>query len=362
MRQRGALIFLSVVVALLLPFLLQIALPFITPFILASVLAIMLNPVKEWLRLRIHRPAAAAALTTFAAVSILGIFLAVVGITLTGELMNAYNALSQRSLEEGGWPALAARTTDRIVDSVATRIPTDKEAIRTELIDRMKNASAYLLRNAGVAVGGMTSAIITFLLVTLFLYFLLRYGSDWVARLASLAPLHSHISANIIRAMRDSVLANLNGMLAVIIGQGLLLSIGFWIAGIQSPVLWGAIGGLASIIPVVGALIIWAPVAIAFLLAGAYWKAAFLGLWGFLIVGSADNILRPWVIGKREKQPPTLIALAAIGGTYAFGGIGIILGPMLVSLIAVLLNEIQHLINPNDATGLETSRIPNPRG
>jgi predicted PurR-regulated permease PerM len=94
----------------------------------------------------------------------------------------------------------------------------------------------------------------------------------------------------------------------------------------------------------VGAFVIWAPVAIAYVLEGAYGQALFLVLWSALIAGSADNVLRPWIVGKRDELHPMLIALAAIGGTYAFGALGILLGPLLVSLAAVLIQEIQPLI------------------
>jgi predicted PurR-regulated permease PerM len=89
---------------------------------------------------------------------------------------------------------------------------------------------------------------------------------------------------------------------------------------------------LASIIPVVGAALVWVPVAIAFLLMGSYWKALLLGLWGSLVVGSVDNVLRPFVVGARDRQHPMLIALAAIGGTYA-SVYGNSFGPLVVSLL-----------------------------
>ncbi len=82
---------------------------------------------------------------------------------------------------------------------------------------------------------------------------------------------------------------------------------------------------------------------------GSYWKALLLGLWGALVVGSVDNVLRPFVVGARDKQHPMLIALAAIGGTYAFGALGILLGPLLVSLAAAVLKEIQELASPSRA-------------
>ncbi len=346
MSKRGPLIFLAVALAVLLPLLVQIAWPFVTSFILASVIATVVHPVKVWLTRRFHRPGLATVVTTLATVFLLGIVLAIAGFTLTRELTSAYDTLSRRSLEQGGWPALVTETADRMVDAVATRLPVNKEAIRTELIDRMKVASGFLLSNLDVAVGGVTTAVITVLLVTFFLYFLLRYGRDWIARLGGLTPLDPRTISSIVQTVHDSVVANVNGMFAVVVGQGLLLILGFWFVGVRSAVLWGAVGGLASIIPLVGAPLVWLPVAIAYLLMGAYWKALLLGLWGSLVVGSVDNVLRPIVVGARERQHPMLIGLAAIGGTYAFGPLGILLGPVVISLVAALLKELQRLIHP----------------
>jgi predicted PurR-regulated permease PerM len=168
MPQRGPLIFLAVVLAALLPFLLQIAWPFLTAFILASILAIVMNPVKNWVSLRIRRPGLATFLTTFATMFLLGIILAFAGFALTQELKTAYDALSRRSLEEGGWPALVARTADRVVEALATRLPVNETAIRAELLDRMKFITGYLLNHVGAAVGGVTSILITGVLVAIF--------------------------------------------------------------------------------------------------------------------------------------------------------------------------------------------------
>ena len=296
---------------------------------------------------RVHRPGLATFLTTFATVFLLGMILAFAGLAITREMTATYDTLSRRSLEEGGWPALVTHTTDRLVDALANRLPVDKDAIRTELLDRMKTGTGYLLKNAGAAVGGVTSVLITGLLVTIFLYFLLRHGEEWIGRLAVLIPLDPRVTASLFQTVHHSVVANVNGVLAVAVGQGLLLGLGFWFVGVRSPALWGAVGGLASIIPVVGAPLVWVPVVIAFLFLGAYWKALLLGLWGAIVVGSVDNVLRPFVVGAHDKQHPMLIALAAIGGTYAFGALGILLGPLLVSLAAAVLKEIQKLASPS---------------
>ena len=212
----------------------------------------------------------------------------------------------------------------------------------------MRTFTGFLRNNAGAAVGDVTSVLITGLLTTIFLYFLLRHGGDWIDRLAALTPLEPRVTSSLLRTVHDSVVANVNGVLAVVCGQGLFLGLGFWIVGVRSPVLWGAIGGLASIIPVVGSPLVWVPVVVAFAFMGAYWKALLLGLWGVLVVGSVNNVLRPFVVGARGKQHPMLIALAAIGGTYAFGVLGILLGPLVVALVAALLKEIHDLASPRE--------------
>ncbi len=343
MTKRGPLIFLAIVLALLLPSLVRIAWPFLTALILASILAIVINPANEWLSARVRPLGLATFITTFATVFLLGIILVFTGFAFTRELKATYNALNRRSLEEGGWPALVTHTSDRVVDALATRLPLDKEAIRTELLDGMRTVTGYLLNNLGAAAGGVVSVLLTGLLVTIFLYFLLRHGEDWIGRLRLLIPLEPRITASLFQTVHNSVVANVNGVAAVAAGQGLLLGLGFWVLGVRSPVLWGAIGGLASIVPVVGAPLVWVPAVIAFAVMGSYWKALLLGLWCALIVGSVDNVLRPLVVGARDKLHPMLVALAAIGGTYAFGVLGILLGPLVVSLAGALLKEIQEL-------------------
>ena len=233
---------------------------------------------------------------------------------------------------------------DWILDALVARVPVNKEAIRAQMLERMKTFTGYLLKNVGAAVEGLTSIVITGLLVTLLLYFLLRYGEDWVDRLADLMPLDPASTARLFQTVKESVVANVNGVFAVAAAQGVLLTAGFWFVDLRSPVLWGAVGGLASIIPILGSPLVWVPVVIGLIVMGSYWKALILGLWGALVVGSIDNVLRSFVVGSRVKQHPMLVALAVIGGTLAFGALGIVMGPLVVSLVAALLQEIRPLI------------------
>jgi predicted PurR-regulated permease PerM len=342
-QQRRSLIFLLILLAAILPLLLQIVRPFITPFIIAIVITVIMSPAQEWLSRRLHHRGAATILTTLATVAVLGTVITLIGITITNEVTTIYKEFSENTLEEGGWPALVTTTNNRIVNSLSSRLPIDKEAIRGELTKIMKTASEHLFSNIGIAVGEITNLLFDGLLVTLFLYFLLNYGKDWITKLAALTPLDNATADNILKTIHGSVVANVNGMLAVVVGQGALLILGFWFVGVRSPALWGALGGLASIVPIVGALLVWAPVAIGLLFMGAYWKSLILCLWCILVVGSVDNVLRSVVVGKHDNQHPVLVALAVIGGTYAFGVLGILLGPLAVSLAMALWKEIQQM-------------------
>ena len=337
---RGRLIFLTAGLLALSPLLVLIMWPFLTPFILASILAIVVNPVNRWVRRRL-RPGLAALLTTLAAGLLLALCVFAAGFAVTRELAAAYDALSRRSLEEGGWAALVTHTADRVVQALSTRIPMNQEAIRSEILDRMKAVTEFLLANIGDAVGGLTATVFTVLLATIFLYFLLRYGSEWVGLATGWLPLNSHATARLLRAVEDSIIANVNGVLAVAVAQGLLLGICFWLVDLRSPVLWGAIGGAASILPFVGSPLVWVPVVAGFVVAGSYGKALFVGVWGALVVGSVDNVLRSVVVGARAKLHPVLVALAVFGGTFAFGVLGILLGPLVISLAIALVQELQ---------------------
>lgn len=179
MPHRGSLMFLAATLLALLPYLWQVAWPFLHSFILAAVLAIVTHPVKEWLSTRGRRPGLASLVTTLATVFVTGTIVLVTGAKITDELTSGYNALSRQSLEEGGWPALVTHTTDRAIDAVATHLPVNKDAIRTAIIEQIRDASGYLLGNIGTAVGGVTTLLITGLLVTVPVFPLaIRKGMD----------------------------------------------------------------------------------------------------------------------------------------------------------------------------------------
>jgi predicted PurR-regulated permease PerM len=207
----------------------------------------------------------------------------------------------------------------------------------------MKSGAHYLVNKTQVVIRNIASIVVMSVFAAVFLYYLLRHGEAWLARGAALVPLSSEITANLLRVAHRSIIANVNGVLAVALAQGLFLSVGFWFVGIGSPLLWGMFGAIASVIPFVGATLVWVPFVIGLVFIDAYWKALVLGLWGGLIVGSVDNILRPLVVGAQEKEHPVLLGFAMLGGTYAFGPLGLLYGPLALSLTGAVVEELHRL-------------------
>jgi predicted PurR-regulated permease PerM len=343
MSQRKQQIVLRFLLGTLLLVLLRIAWPFASSLVLALLLATVLHPANSRLSQRLGRPALASLLTTLTAVIVLEAIFAFVGFRVVKDAAKIQHALNQRSVDEGGWAAMIAHSTDRIADTMATRLPVSKETVRAELDAGMKSGAHYLFSKTQAVIRNIASIVVMSVFANIFLYYLLRHSEAWLARGAALVPLSPHITANLLRVAHRSIVANVNGVLAVALAQGLLLSLGFWFVGIGSPLLWGTFGAIASVIPFVGATLVWVPFVVGLVFIGAYWKALVLGLWGGLIVGSVDNILRPWVVGAQEKEHPVLLGFAMLGGTYVFGPLGLLYGPLVVSLTGAVVEELHRL-------------------
>ena len=126
--------------------------------------------------------------------------------------------------------------------------------------------------------------------------------------------------------------ATVKGTLIVGIVQGMLGGIMFSILGIQGAVFWGAVMIFFSILPAVGSALVWAPAAVVLAVKGAWIKAVVLTLFGVLVIGLIDNILRPLLVGRDTKMPDWLILLSTLGGLGVFGLSGFVIGPIIAAM------------------------------
>ena len=174
------------------------------------------------------------------------------------------------------------------------------------------------------------------------LFFLFREGSAVALRAAALLPVEREHMDRLFGRIRDSIFANLYGIVAVALVQGLLTGVAFAFLGIPSPILFGIVAAVFSLLPVVGPSLVWLPASV-FLFATGHWiKALLLLTWGTIVVGTADNIIRPLVIMGRVKLHPLILLFALIGGVQQFGFIGLFIGPVVMSLVLALLEMLQE--------------------
>jgi len=159
--------------------------------------------------------------------------------------------------------------------------------------------------------------------------------------LAGFLPLSAKQIHKLSDAVARTTVANVHGVLVVAGAQGMLLFIGLWILGVRPAVVWALTGAFCSMIPVLGAATVWVILSIALFLQAHFWKGLILVLWGSLIVSTADNILRPLVVGSHARQHPMLVFFAIIGGLRAFGLVGLLLGPIVVAVTLAVLDLLR---------------------
>lgn len=339
MQRRVQLIFLALIAAALLPFAWRIAEPFFTALLLAIILAVLLDPVHAWLARKLGGPGPAAVVTTAFAAVLVSVALWTVGAVLAKQVEAAYTSLTRQSANDSrttGVPQAAGR----IAEAVASRIPVDPAAVRDELLRYANGSAAWLLRAVGSVLSRASAALATMLLMLLFLNELLRHGRGWVERALPALPMDTETGERLIRNIQGTIVGVVGGTLVAAVSEAVLTAAAFGVSGIRSAAMLGFFCGLASIVPVVGCSLVWAPVVIYEIAVGAYAKAAAVGIWCGIGTVVIDNVVRPTVARGHVQLHPVTIALSIIGGTRAFGALGIFLGPLIISLLLAVLKEL----------------------
>jgi predicted PurR-regulated permease PerM len=164
------------------------------------------------------------------------------------------------------------------------------------------------------------------------LFFLLRDGRALAARIREAIPLDAEHKDQLAQKFTTVIRATVKGNIVVAASQGALGGLIFWLLDIQGPVMWGVLMAFLSLLPAVGASLIWGPVAIYFLATGATGQAAILTAYGIGVIGLVDNLLRPLLVGKDTKMPDYVVLISTLGGMALFGLTGFVIGPVIAAL------------------------------
>jgi len=191
--------------------------------------------------------------------------------------------------------------------------------------------------NALAATGKGTAIFIFQLFIMLYaMFFFLLDGTRLLEKILYYVPLESKDEDRMVGKFLSVSRATLKGTLIIGIVQGALGGVSFWVAGIEGAVFWATIMAVLSIIPGVGTGLIWVPAVIYLFAAGDTGTAIGLTIWNAAVVGSVDNVLRPWLVGKDTQMPDLLILLGTMGGIVLFGAAGIVIGPVIAALFVTV--------------------------
>jgi predicted PurR-regulated permease PerM len=308
--------------------------PFYGAILWAVVLATVFTPLYRWLLGAMGQRRNLAALTTVLIILTMVIMpLTLTATSLVQEATNLYERIQAKELNFGEsfqqiLAALPAWATDLLNRLGLTNL----DALQEKLSDALLAGSKFLGTQA-VNIGRGTADLALSLFVMLYLlFFLLRDGVALARRIRDAIPLRAEQQHALFTKFTIVTRAMIKGNILVAALQGALGGIIFWLLGIHAPVLWGVVMALLSLLPAVGAALVWLPVAIYFLVTGSVWQGVILIGYGALVISLVDNFLRPFLVGKDTKMPDYLVLISTLGGIAAFGLNGFVIGPVVAAM------------------------------
>ena len=312
--------------------------PFVGSMTWAAFLAFVLYPLNLRLRRRFSRGLAAGILTFLAPIVILlplsGLSLDFVAqiSTLLQKLQKSAAALDIKSLSDLQQFPWIARANGWL--EVHTGI--SAEQIQTWLVSGTREVLQRAASWGGSIFLGALGSLFAFAIMLFLLFFFLRDGDAMVARGRRLIPLDEIRKERLFRQLSGVARAIVIGTSVTALLQGILVGIGFTIASLPSPVVFGVLAALLSMLPVGGTAFVWGPAAIWLFFDGRWGFGIFMLAWGILL-GALDNVLRPLLISGRAKISALAVFIGVLGGIPAFGTIGVIAGPVVLCLALALI-------------------------
>lgn len=324
--------------------------PLIGAILWAIILTILFEPLHRWLLARFPKRQIIVPLSITAGIGLLILGPLIWGLLeIQSEANLAYHKLSK------DWSILTFSIPDPWVeipiigqwlhDAVAA-IPREAQSLLLEL----KDLIPLVGRGMGALLRGLSSQLLQLILTGITFFFFLKEGHFILASIRKgLSGVIGPSLDGYIDTIRSTVYAVTFGLIGSAAAQGVMASLGYSLMGLEAPLLLGIASAFASLVPGLGASLVWGPVVMALLIKHQSTTAIGVVLWGVLAVHPTDNILRPLLIGHLLHYPIILVIFGVIGGLLAFGLIGLFIGPcILVTLMKVWLQWVNNSSSDKD--------------
>lgn len=313
-------------------------LPYYGAILWAVILAILFNPLQRGLERRLGgRRNLAAALSVLACICIVVIPASLILASLAEEATSLYTRISTREFDPGALLARAQGTLPPMVQDALSALHLGSiSEIQARLTSFLLQASQTVATGA-LAIGQNTAQLFISLGVMLYLlFFLFRDGPGLVAAIRAASPFGDAHTDHILDKFTAVVRATVKGNIIIAAIQGAIGGATFWMLGIEAALLWGVLMAILSLLPAIGAGLVWVPAAGILLLSGSYLKGAILLAVGTLVISTVDNLLRPTLVGKGTLLPDYVILISTVGGLSLVGMNGFVIGPLIAALFVAV--------------------------
>jgi predicted PurR-regulated permease PerM len=308
--------------------------PFIGAVFWALALAILFHPLNKRLARRLpnHRNLAAF-ITLILCLLIVILPLVLITSSVISETILIYSRISSGQLDFGAYFQQIHQATPAWVLEGLNRLDlTSAQEIQNKLSGIAADAGKLIAGKAMDFGQNTLGFVVSFGVMLYLLFFLLRDGTVLAVQIRDAIPLEKAHKQSLSDKFATVIRATVKGNLVVAFAQGALGGLIFWILDIQGPVLWGVLMAFLSLLPAVGASLIWGPVSLYFLATGNVTQGLVLAAYGVLVIGLVDNLLRPILVGKDTKLPDYMVLISTLGGMSIFGLTGFVIGPVIAAL------------------------------
>ncbi len=318
--------------------------PFIVPLLVSAVITYIFFPVVRWVQKLVRNRTLASVIVALIILLLITIPIVMIVNTVSREAygiyLNSRTFIAQGDVLGSCDLALCTTLKDWLGDS----------NVRLYLERGTQAAITYLLENASEFIKSIPRRVVEVFITFFAVFYLLRDGDRIAAAMQQLIVTTYGKKQHIITRFNEVMYAVVYGALLIAFIQGFLGAVGFAIFGISSPITWGIAMFFLALIPYVGTGIIWVPAALILVISGVTggqpalaWKGVGLLLYGFLLIGSIDNILKPRIIGGRARVHPVLVLVGTLGGLAFMGIAGIVVGPV---ILAMMVTFIELYVGP----------------
>lgn len=329
--------FLFVLLLIVVILTLLIFYPFLAMLVLAAAFAVVLNPVYLWIKKHLVRNISWLA-------SILTVILFLIGLCVPLFFVGKSVFIQTQDLY---YNMISSGDSNRFIASIDSSINKFlPEGFGFDIYSKITELVSSLSNNLAQFFSSTLNSIIMFILMVFTLFYLLKDGEEWEKGFIKILPLSDNNTKEILTNLKKSINRIFKGAFIIAIAQGLLAWLGFTIFGIPNAIIWAIVAAIASFIPTIGTSVVSIPAILFLFFTGMELQALGLLIWSIIIVGTIDNLLSPYIISKDTEIPTLFILFAILGGVSLIGPLGILIGPLvlslLYSLVSIYKKEIQN--------------------